>query len=277
MDYTAVTIKISESNIDKTELLVALLDSLNFEGITEDDGFVVAYISTQEYNRNNLDLTLVGVKDQLHAVIAKEEIIEEQNWNAKWESNFEPVIINHRCVIRAPFHEKFEGMEYIINIEPKMSFGTGHHETTSLMISALLDMDIKNKTVLDMGCGTGVLGILACMRNASEVIGVDNDKWAFENSQENIKRNRVEMSVLHGDVEVVPDLLFDIILANINRNVLVEHAPDYANSLESCGRLLLSGFLEEDINIIEATYTDIGLTAVNHTSLGQWQMLEFVK
>ncbi len=277
MTYTAVTIEIPESNEEKTEMLVALLDSLNYEGITEDEGFVIAYIDTQEYDRDILDLTLVGVKDHLHATITNETVVEEQNWNAEWESNFNPVIIDNRCVIRAPFHDTFEGMEYIINIEPKMSFGTGHHETTSLMVSALLDMDIKNKTVLDMGCGTGVLGILACMRNAKEVIGIDIDKWAYENAQENIRRNGVEMTVIQGDVEAIPDMLFDIIVANINRNVLVEHAPDYANSLEFCGRLFLSGFLEEDIDIIEATYTDIGLTAVNHMSLGQWQMLEFVK
>jgi ribosomal protein L11 methyltransferase len=168
-------------------------------------------------------------------------------------------------------------MEYSITIEPKMSFGTGHHETTSLMVTALLEMDLNRKTVLDMGCGSGVLGILALLKNAGRVIAIDNDKWAYENAWENASKNKVKMEVLLGSSNAIPPLEFDIMMANINRNILVEHAPDYCKRLSDTGRILLSGFLEEDIEIIESTYIDLGLTPVNHSSLGKWQLLEMVK
>lgn len=277
MTYKAITIDISKAVNEELEILVALLDSINYEGITEEDETLTAYITADKYDKELLEETLKDIEDTLHSKIISTEDIEETNWNKKWEANFEPVIIDHRCAIRAPFHEPFDNMQYVINIEPKMAFGTGHHETTSLMVSTLLDMDLKDKTVLDMGCGTAVLGILAAMKGAKEVIAIDNDKWAIENAKENARLNGVEISVLHGSVESIPGILFDIILANITRNVLIEQASEYVQSLDYCGKLFLSGFLEEDIILIEATFTDLGLTAVNHTSLGAWQMLEFVK
>lgn len=277
MQYKAITIEISDTTTEHVEVLIALLDSLNYEGITEEDETLTAYISEEQYDRDLLESTLTDIEDSFHAKIISTETIEEKNWNQEWESNFEPVLIDNRCAIRAPFHEPFDDVEFVIQIEPKMAFGTGHHETTSLMISSMLEMDFRNKAVLDMGCGTGVLSILAAKKGASEVIAVDNDKWAYENAMENSRLNQVEISVLHGDTEVVPEIKFDVILANINRNVLIEHAPEYVYSLDFCGKLLLSGFLEEDVVLIEATFSDLGLTAVNHTSLGAWQMLEFVK
>ncbi|MBN2485589.1 MAG: 50S ribosomal protein L11 methyltransferase [Bacteroidales bacterium] len=277
MQYTAVRIKISECSSEHVDVLVALLDSLNFEGINEQGCEVVAYIPSDKYDRGILELTLAGVKDTFHATIEEEENITERNWNEVWEKNFEPVIIDHRCVIKAPFHKLTENFEYPITIEPKMAFGTGHHETTSLMVSAMLDMELKNKTVLDMGCGTGVLAILAAMKGAKKTIAIDNDKWAYENALENAAKNNVKLEVLLGGEETIPACDYDVILANINRNILIEHAPQYAGVLSFTGRLLLSGFLEEDIEMIESTYVDLGLTPVNHTTMGKWQMLEFVK
>jgi ribosomal protein L11 methyltransferase len=277
MPYTSVRIKIAECSDEHIEVLIALLDSLEFEGINEQGCEVLAYIPTEKYDRSILELTLAGVKETFHAWIESEEKVIEKNWNEEWEKNFEPVIIDNRCIIRAPFHKTTDVYEHIINIEPKMAFGTGHHETTSLMVSALLDMDIKNKTVLDMGCGTGVLGILAAMRGAKNITAIDIDRWAYESAIENSEKNNVPMQVLMGTEDTIPELEFDIILANINRNVLIEQAPKYVEHLNDTGRLFLSGFLEEDIEMLEATYVDLGLTPVNHASLGKWQMLEFVK
>jgi ribosomal protein L11 methyltransferase len=277
MQYTAVKISLPDSSEEKLEVLIALLDSLKFEGIAEHGQEVVAYMASELFDRDILELTLAGAKELLHARIISEETITNKNWNEIWEKNFEPVIINNRCVIRAPFHKTFENMEYCLTIEPKMSFGTGHHETTSLMVSALLDMDLKDRTVLDMGCGSGVLGILTKIKNAGRVVAIDNDEWAFENAIENAQKNNVKLEVILGSSNVIPAIEFDIILANINRNILVEQAPDYVKKLSFTGRILLSGFLEEDIVIIEATYVDLGLTPVNHSTLGRWQMLEFVK
>lgn len=277
MQYTAVRIKISECSEEHIEVLVALLDSLDFEGITEEGCEILTYIPSEKYDREILELTLAGVKETFHAWIESEEIMPEKNWNEVWEKNFEPVIIDNRCIIRAPFHPLTTNFEYVITIEPKMAFGTGHHETTSLMISAILDMELKEKTILDMGCGTGVLGILSAMKGAKNVTAIDFDKWAFESAIENAEKNNVKMEILLGTESAIPENEYDIILANINRNVLIEHAPQYVARLTFTGRLLLSGFLEEDIDMIEATYVDLGLTPVNHASLGKWQMLEFVK
>jgi len=277
MQYKAVRIKIAEYSEEHIEVLVALLDSLDFEGITELEGEIIAYISAEKYNRNVLELTLAGVKETFHATIIDEEILHEKNWNEVWEKNFEPVIIDNRCIIRAPFHKTTENFEYVIDIEPKMAFGTGHHETTSLMVSALLEMDLKNKTVLDMGCGTGVLGIIASKKGAEKIVAIDNDKWAFENACENALKNNVKLEVILGSEKEIPSVEFDVILANINRNILIEHAPDYVSKLSLTGRLFISGFLEDDVEMIEATYVDLGLTPVDHTTLGKWQMLEFVK
>jgi ribosomal protein L11 methyltransferase len=220
---------------------------------------------------------LEQVRDGIHTHIAKEEILPDINWNEQWEKNFDPVIIEHRCAIRAPFHPPFNEKEYVRTIEPKMAFGTGHHETTSLMISAMLDLDFTGKTVLDMGCGTGVLGIFAAMKGAREVLAVDIDSWAYENAKENARLNNIEMTVLKGGSEVLPEIEFDIILANINRNILIEQASEYNRVLNFCGRLFVSGFLLSDVEMLENTFNDLGLTSVNHSSMGNWHMLEFVK
>ncbi|QQS51586.1 MAG: 50S ribosomal protein L11 methyltransferase [Bacteroidota bacterium] len=277
MKYTAINIEISEPNGEKQEILVAILDSLGFEGITETTTGAVGYISSLQYDRDMLELSLAGVKDTLHAKIVHEEPVEEKNWNEEWEKNFKPVIVDHRCAIRAPFHEQFRNMEYVITLSPKMAFGTGHHETTSLMLSAILNMDLVGKRVLDMGCGTAVLAILAAMRGAKEVVAIDNDKWAYENALENIAVNAVKVEVIPGGAEVIPVKEFDTILANINRNILIEQSANYVRALNDCGQLFVSGFLAEDVEIIEATFVDLGLTPVNHQSMGNWQMLEFVK
>ena len=277
MQHLAVTIQMKDATEEKLEMLVALLNTLDYEGITENDDNVIAYVESDRFDRKELRDLLENAYEDFHASITEEKVMEEKNWNEEWEKNFSPVVIDHRVAIRAPFHESFDSMEYVINISPRMAFGTGHHETTSLMISAMLEMELNKRKVLDMGCGTGVLGIFASMLGASEVIGIDIDKWAYENAIENVAKNQVEMTVMQGSSDKIPEIEFDVILANINRNILIEQAADYDRALNYCGRLLVSGFLKEDIDMIEVTFEDLGFTSVNHTSMGKWQMLEFVK
>lgn len=277
MQYTAVEIKLDSSKDENSEILVALLDSLNYEGITEkEEGLVIAYIPTESYDKSILQSTLLSI-NTLNAVIISEEIIQPQNWNKEWEKNFDPVFISDKCVIRAPFHQAYDNYEFVITIEPKMSFGTGHHNTTSLMISQILNLDCNGLQILDMGCGTGVLGILAKLKGASEVVAIDIDEWAFENTIENAERNNVEMQILMGGVEQIPDKEFDIILANINRNILLEQCSCYFKHLKADGKLFISGILSEDIDVVKQHFGNEGFVFDYVNESGNWQLMAFKK
>jgi ribosomal protein L11 methyltransferase len=177
-----------------------------------------------------------------------DEVIGEKNWNEEWEKNYEPVLIAGRCHIRAPFHEKMEGIDYEIEIEPKMSFGTAHHETTQMMIELMLEKNFENLKVLDMGCGTGVLAILASKMGATEVLAIDNDEWAYKNAVENVQKNNLSnITILQGDDQLLVKEQFDIIIANINRNILLQQFDAYINCLQPGGFIFLSGFYEADV------------------------------
>jgi ribosomal protein L11 methyltransferase len=277
MQYIGVTLGICELPEDKREILTAVLDYLSFEGITELENQLIAYIPAIDYDSTELEKALNENGLASSVSIELQETIDEKNWNEEWEKNFEPVFIDSRCVIRAPFHETFDETEYVITIEPKMSFGTGHHATTSLIVSRMLEIDFSRKRVLDMGCGTGILGILACKRGAESVTGIDNDTWAYQNSLENASRNQVEMQFILGGDEVIPDQSFTIIIANINRNILLMQKQAYYNHLEPGGQLLLSGILIEDTVIIRDEFEKTGFTFTQARSKGNWQMMEFIK
>nr|MBA3900646.1 50S ribosomal protein L11 methyltransferase [Bacteroidota bacterium] len=207
--------------------------------------------------------------------------LKSENWNQEWEKNFTPVIINDQCVIRAPFHDPFPNVRFEIIIEPKMSFGTGHHETTALMADSMLDHafdGILNKSVLDMGCGTGVLAILAAMIGAKEVAAIDNDEWAFANTCENILVNNYNsIKAELGDAKLLQGRKFDTILANINRNILLNDMPAYEDSLVSGGNLLMSGFFNTDIEVLKNKAISLGLKPVGEKSLHNWTILHFIK
>ncbi len=277
MKYLGVTIRFKDLSDDNKEIMIALLDSLSFEGITELEGSVIAYIPVEQYNRKELENLLKTDNIIQKVEIESEEEIEEKNWNQEWEKNFDPVIVDNLCAIRAPFHPEFKNFKYVINIEPKMSFGTGHHETTSLMVSAMLKMDFANKAVLDMGCGTGLLAILASKMGAKEIVAIDIDKWAYENTLENMERNKVKMHIIEGGEESIPDKSFDVLLANINRNILIQQSQSYSNHLKENGTLLLSGILEEDIPVVLKTFNGLGFSSVQIQSKGNWQMIELKK
>jgi ribosomal protein L11 methyltransferase len=205
--------------------------------------------------------------------------IAEKNWNEVWESNFEPILIDGKCSVRAPFHKKPENVLYDIVIEPKMSFGTGHHETTSMMISLLLESEVKGKKILDMGCGTAVLAILAEKEGAKELIAIDNDEWAFRNSIENIEKNSsIAIKVLLGDSTLLKaESNFDFIIANINRNVLLEDIPHYSKCLKSKGYLLMSGFYKEDIEIIKNKALQFQMEMKRYILNNNWAATVFQK
>ncbi|MCD4731125.1 MAG: 50S ribosomal protein L11 methyltransferase, partial [Bacteroidales bacterium] len=206
------------------------------------------------------------------------KIIKEQNWNEVWESNYDPVIIKNLVYIRAPFHITNRNIKYEIIVDPKMSFGTAHHETTSLMIEMMLDEEIHAKNVLDMGCGTGILAILAEMMGAKKIDAVDNDKWAYQNSMENIDKNKCKsIRVELGDAGVIKPVEYDYILANINRNVLLQDIPVYATHLENNGVLLLSGFYTEDLRLIESLARDNNFKLDNKLSKNNWVAARFMK
>ena len=258
------------------EILIAELGYAGFESFVEHTNGVTAYIQKNEYHPNILDDVQL-LKNDAFSIQYNSEEIEQVNWNAKWEENFHPILVDHRCAVRAPFHEKTD-VEYDIVIEPKMSFGTGHHETTHMMIQYILDTDFVKKSVLDMGCGTGVLAILAEKRGAARIDAIDIDEWCFLNSLENCERNSCQkINVSKGDVQLLKGKSFDVIIANINRNILVNDIPQYASCLNPKGLLFLSGFYEQDIPLIEemCVQHELGLEA--QISKNDWVALKFKK
>ena len=205
--------------------------------------------------------------------------IEEQDWNAVWESSYEPVTIANRCHIRAPFHEPRPEIEYEIIIEPKMSFGTAHHETTSLMIEYILEEDFTGKSVLDMGSGTGVLAILARKRGANPVVAIDNDPWAYENNIENNARNGIDdITVKLGDASAIGEQIFDVIIANINRNILLNDMHLYAKSMRPGSIIFFSGFYQgHDLDTIKQKAATLGLEFVSNKIRNEWTAAKFIK
>lgn len=258
-----------------TEILLAELSQLGFESFVETDNGLKAYMRKDLWNSGILDNIDVLDMEMCTVSVSKKEI-KQENWNAKWESDFKPIVVEDRCTVRASFHE-VPNTEFDIIIDPKMSFGTGHHETTHLMLKMMLDMSFNSKAVLDMGCGTGVLAILAWMKGATQVVAVDIDPWCHENCLENVERNACSgIEVLKGDLDLIDDRRFDIIIANINRNVLLEHMPGYAGMLNKGGSLLLSGFYSEDIPFIESSCRESGLTLSKKLIRNNWVALKFL-
>jgi ribosomal protein L11 methyltransferase len=276
MIYKAVRLFLDPPREELSEILFALLDAFAFEGISEENDSLVAYVAEDKYREDALQEAEARLKALNCNLSWTSEDVPEQNWNAIWESNFEPVIIDKRCGIRAPFHPPFTAVPYEIIIEPKMSFGTGHHQTTQLMVTKMLDLDFTGKCVLDMGCGTGVLAILAHKLGAGHITAIDVDTWAFENTLENIRRNNChDIRVMQGSVESIPRQKYDIILANINRNILVDQIPVYTRHLSGRGFLLLSGIMTDDEQVIRQFACINGFAFIEAHEMGKWLMMIF--
>ena len=259
-----------------TEILLAELAELPFESFEETENGLKAYVRKSEWQEDLL--SQIAILDNAAFEIEYHyRDIPAENWNKKWESHFEPIEIDSRCRVRAPFHEKKE-VSYDIVIEPKMSFGTGHHETTHMMLEFLLDMDLERKTVLDMGCGTAVLAILSAMKGAGEVDAIDIDHWSYLNSLENARRNEQEhIQVFQGDATAIPNKEYDLILANINRNILLSDMPVYADHLRDQGQLLLSGFYKTDAGVINQRCEEEGLSLNSEHQKNSWLALLYQK
>ena len=256
------------------EILIAELSYAGFESFVETPKGVTAYIQKKEHLPTMLENIFILQNTSFSIQYSFEEI-EQVNWNAKWEENFHPILVDDRCAVRAPFHEK-SSAAYDIVIEPKMSFGTGHHETTHMMIQFILDTDFNDKTVLDMGCGTGVLAILAEMKGATTVEAIDIDQWCFLNSIENVERNSCQhIKVSKGDARILKSKKFDIIIANINRNILIQDIPTYATCLNANGLLFLSGFYNNDVPMIQEVCADYNLSLESQISRNDWVALKF--
>lgn len=258
------------------EILIAELGYSGFESFVETESGVTAYIQKEEWNASILEDVQILSSNEFEISFTFNEI-EQINWNKEWEKNFNPIVVDDMCSVRAPFHEK-PNTKFDIIIEPKMSFGTGHHETTHMMIQHILKNDVANKSVLDMGCGTGVLAILAEMKGAKPIDAVDYDNWCYLNSIENVERNNCNhITVIEGDASVLKNKKYDIIIANINRNILLQDMETYASCLNKKGTLFLSGFYNDDIPVIKAACHANNLELQLQLERNNWVALEFKK
>jgi ribosomal protein L11 methyltransferase len=258
-----------------SEILVAELGELPFESFVENELGVTAYIQKQLWNENVLeDVQILNSSEFIISYTIEE--IEQVNWNEEWEKNFEAIEVDGICHVRAPFHPKTDA-KFDIIIEPKMSFGTGHHETTHMMIQHLLEIDVTRMKTLDMGCGTAILAILAEMKGAQPIDAIDIDNWCYLNSIENAERNNCKnITVYEGDAALLKNKKYDLIIANINRNILLNDMQSYVDCLNPKGTILFSGFYTEDIPFIDASCTEKGLTFVKKIERNNWVSLKYV-
>ena len=259
------------------DVLIDQLAAIGFDTFENTDGGFKAFIPEPNFNPIELE-TLLLAQDPEFKVDYRTRAIDAQNWNALWESNFQPIFIKDKVCVRATFHSPFPEYPLEILIDPKMAFGTGHHQTTSLVMEYLLEEALKGKNVLDMGCGTGILGILASKLSADIITCIDNDPVCVLSARENQQLNGVEeMMVYEGSVEAIPSGEYDVILANINRNILLDHLTHYAQHIVAGGLLILSGFYTgEDLDLLKEEAERCGFVFVGYKSLDNWAAAKFI-
>ncbi|MDL2212954.1 50S ribosomal protein L11 methyltransferase [Bacteroides sp. OttesenSCG-928-D19] len=262
------------------DVLSAVLAEAGFDSFTDNDLGINAYILKELFDEKILEDTLRYFPLENTQITYTWKEAEDKDWNEEWEKNyFQPIVIDDRCVVHSTFHQNIPQVEYDILINPQMAFGTGHHETTSLIISELLNMNLENKSVLDMGCGTSILAILARMRGAKPITAIDIDDWCVQNSKENIELNHLtDIKVELGDAGLIGQRgPFDIIIANINRNILLNDMHHYVENLNPGGELYMSGFYVEDIPLIKEKAESLGLTFGHHKEKNNWAAVKFEK
>lgn len=279
MNYLEFQFSVSPNNEINADILSAMLGEIGFESFVSTDKGIDAYIQTSLYDENNVKEVIENFPMEASISFTSNEVIA-QNWNEEWEKHyFQPIIIEQKCVIHSSFHKDIPQTEYDILIDPKMSFGTGHHETTSLMLTFLLEEELSNKSFLDMGCGTAVLAILASKKGANPITAIDIDEWATDNANENIRLNETNnIKILLGDASLLQnENNFDIIFANINRNILLNDMHNYVAKLNDNGHLFMSGFYKQDIPVIEEKANRLGLKLIDFKERNNWVAVKFAK
>ncbi|GBU08381.1 ribosomal protein L11 methyltransferase [Bacteroidales bacterium] len=279
MNYYELTFTILPNTETNRDLLSAVLGGVDFESFTESPSGICAYVREKDYNVEHVKIALSSFPIENVELSFTEEKIISQDWNQEWEKNFfKAIVIDDQCVVHSSFHKDIPKLPYQIMIDPKMAFGTGHHETTSLMISHLLQTPLSGKSFLDMGCGTAVLAILAHKRGASPILAIDIDQWAYQNSIDNIALNKADdIQLACGDAELLKNKKFDIIFANINRNILLTDIPLYAQCMEKGGLLFMSGFYAQDMDMIKEKCTEFELKYISSSEKNEWVALKFEK
>ena len=279
-DYTKVAFKVMPVNEAVTDILAAMLAEVGYETFVPEEQGMSAYIQQSLFSSSALDEVINDFPLEGFSFEYAVEQIEGEDWNAEWEKNyFQPIIVDDKCVIHSTFHTDIPAAEYDVVIDPKMAFGTGYHQTTCHMIRAILSADVEGKSLLDMGCGTALLAILAAMRGAKDIVAIDIDEFAYENALENIKLNNTPgIEVRLGGAESIKEEdCFDFVVANINRNILLADINRYSGCMHSGSALFVSGFYVEDIEVLVAEAAKYGLSFVRSAEDNRWAMIEFVK
>lgn len=277
MKYIEVAYHITPWSETAQDVLTALAGEIGFESFVEEEAVLKAYIQKKLYDEVAIQEIIADfpMPDIQISYTAQEQ--EDKDWNEEWEKNFfQPIVIGDKCVIHSTFHKDIPQLEYDILINPQMAFGTGHHETTSLIVSQLLETELNGQSVLDMGCGTSILAILAAKRGATDITAIDIDDWCVANSADNIKFNGVDcITVRLGDADILrtESHAFDLIIANINRNILTSDMDAYAKCMHNGSRIFLSGFYVDDIPVIQQSLEANGLTFVEHHENNRWAMV----
>ncbi len=279
-DYTQVTLTVTPNDETRTDILAALLAEIDYESFVPSENGLIAYVPQTKYNTEALDTLIAQYPLPDTSITYAIEDIEGQDWNAEWEKNyFQPIVIDGECVIHSTFHTDVPSARYDILIDPKMAFGTGHHQTTSHMLRAILATDLHGCTVLDMGCGTALLAILARKHGAEHVTAIDIDPFAYENALENIRLNDTpDIDVRLGGSEALHEgEMFDYILANINRNILLDNMGIYASHMHTGSVIFMSGFYTDDIEMLRTEAARHNLRYTHSAENNRWAMAAFVK
>lgn len=276
-DYQQIRLDITPCDENITDLFAAFLADCGYESFVPDETGLTAYINSTLFNKEDVESIIADFPMEVDAKLTV-DFIEGKDWNEEWEKNyFQPIVIADQCVIHSTFHKDVPNAKYDIVIDPKMAFGTGHHSTTSLILQTLLETDMKGKSVIDMGTGTGILAILSAMLGAEKVTGIEIDPGAYENALEHVELNNVNIDVLLGDASRLNELQpADIFIANINRNIILADISSYRKNLKPGGIMLLSGFYESDIAMIERAANALGLEVVSYKEDKDWVAVKLI-